>query len=67
MISNRPKSVVRIYKQWRKQHVGTTDACAFEKALKEAEALAAKLNSDGRRRSKMGYIYRQVMDRLDRL
>ena len=45
MISERAKGVVRIVRAWRSRNVGTTERCAFRRALAEANELAAKLNN----------------------
>jgi len=45
LISDRPKTVCRIVRTWEKLHVGSTDRCAYSRALVEAEALATSLNS----------------------
>jgi len=45
MISRRARGVVRIVQTWERQHVGLTDRCAYQRALAEANALAARLNS----------------------
>ena len=46
MISERSTGVVRIVDTWEKLNVGTSDRCAYAKALAEAEALADKLNNE---------------------
>ena len=43
-INKRHKAVVLIVKTWDKQHIGKTDRGAFQQAVKEAYALADKLN-----------------------
>lgn len=45
MISDRARGVVRVVRTWEKLNVGSTDRCAFEVALAEAYALAAKLTA----------------------
>jgi len=45
MISARARGVVRVVQTWERQHVGLTDRCAYQRALAEAHALAARLNS----------------------
>ena len=44
MISERARGVVRIVETWRRLNVGTTERCAFQKALAEANELCDKLN-----------------------
>lgn len=46
MISDRAKEVVRVVRTWEALNVGTTERCAYRVALREAEALAAKLNAE---------------------
>lgn len=46
MISGRARGVVRVVQTWEKRHVGTTDRCAYERAVAEAQELAAELNSE---------------------
>jgi hypothetical protein len=48
MISERATGVVRIVDTWEKLNVGTSPRCAYRKALREAEALAEKLNNEGK-------------------
>lgn len=48
MISPRASRVIRIVDTWERLNVGTTERCAYRKALAEAEALAAKLNEEAR-------------------
>lgn len=45
MISERARGIVRIVQEWRRLNAGTTDRCAYEVALAEAEELAYDLNS----------------------
>jgi len=45
MISERARGVVRVVQTWEKQHVGTTERCAFRRALIEARELAAELRA----------------------
>jgi len=45
MISERAKGLVRIVRTWEKLNVGTTDKCAYRRALTEAQAELAKLNT----------------------
>jgi hypothetical protein len=44
IISERARGVVRVVEVWDRLHVGKTARCAFARALREAEALADKLN-----------------------
>ena len=44
MISTRARGVVRVVRTWEDLHVGTTDRCAYARALVQAEALADELN-----------------------
>ncbi len=46
MISARARGVVRVVETWDALNVGTSDRCAYRRALAEAEALAANLNSE---------------------
>ncbi len=43
MISARARGVARVVETWERRNVGTTDRCAYARALAEAEALAAEL------------------------
>jgi len=45
MISERSRDVLQIVETWERLHVGTTARCAYERALAEAEKMAARLNS----------------------
>lgn len=45
MISERARNVRRIVKTWERLNVGRTDACAYRKALAEAQEMANNLNS----------------------
>lgn len=49
MISERARGVVRIVRTWEKLHAGSTSRCARDRALDEAEELAARLNDTERR------------------
>lgn len=40
------KSVVRIVTTWEKLNVGTTDRCAYQRALAAANVLAQRLNAE---------------------
>lgn len=44
MISERAKGVIRIEGVWWSRNVGKTDRCAYACALKDANALADRLN-----------------------
>lgn len=44
-IHPRHKSVRRIVAVWDRQHVGSTDRCAFARSLAAAEELAEELNA----------------------
>lgn len=44
MISEHARCVVRVVKVWERLHIGTTDRCAFAKALAKAKSLANELN-----------------------
>lgn len=46
MISKHAKGVVQVVETWERLSVGKTDRCACQRALKEAEELAAKLNGE---------------------
>ena len=48
MLSERDRNVVSVVKTWEKLSVGKTERCAFQVALREAEALAARLNGGER-------------------
>jgi len=45
-ISERDREVVQVVETWEKLNVGTTERCAYEKALTAAYALADKLNAE---------------------
>jgi hypothetical protein len=45
MISERARGVVRIIKTWERLNVGTTDRCAFHRAMAEAREMAGRLNN----------------------
>lgn len=40
------KAVKRIVSEWRRQHIGKTEKCAFQVALNEAQELADQLNGE---------------------
>ena len=44
MISERARGCIQIVKTWEKLNVGSTERCAFSRAMAEAEALCAELN-----------------------
>ena len=44
-IDERRKGVVRVVTTWERLNVGTTARCAYQRALAEAEALAASLTA----------------------
>ena len=44
MISERARGVVRVVKTWDRLNVGTTERCAYRRALVEARELADELN-----------------------
>ncbi len=44
MISERSKGVLELVETWEKLNVGKTEKCAFQRALKEANETADKLN-----------------------
>lgn len=44
-IDERRKGVVRVVTTWERLNVGRTERCAYQKALVEAEALAASLTA----------------------
>jgi hypothetical protein len=46
MISEHARGVRSVVKLWDKVNVGKTEKCAYQKARKEAEELAAELNAD---------------------
>lgn len=43
MISDRARGVVEIVKTWERRNIGTTDQCAFNRVVAEAEELAERL------------------------
>ncbi len=43
MISKRARDVVRVIDTWERLNVGTTERCAYQVALREAEALRSRL------------------------
>jgi len=45
MISPRARGCVRVVRTWEKRNIGTTNRCAYARALAEAKALAAELNA----------------------
>ena len=47
MISERARGVKRIVRTWEKCNVGTTERCAYDRAVKAARELAASLNAGG--------------------
>ena len=44
MVSSRSRQVKRVVETWERLNVGTTERCAYQRALREADALATKLN-----------------------
>lgn len=46
MISTHARGVREIVRTWEKLNVGTTNRCAYAKAMEEAEELCAELNWD---------------------
>jgi hypothetical protein len=44
MISPRARGCVRVVQTWERLNVGTTDRCAYQRAMVEAEDLADALN-----------------------
>lgn len=44
MISERARGCVRVVETWERLNVGTTERCAYARALREAEALCDRLN-----------------------
>ena len=44
MLSSRSRQVTRVVETWERLNVGTTERCAYQRALREADALATKLN-----------------------
>ena len=46
MISERARGVHRIVRTWESLNVGTTDRCAYARALAVAEELADRLNEE---------------------
>jgi len=47
MISTRARGVVRVVATWERCSVGSTERCAYARALTEARALAARLGAGG--------------------
>lgn len=46
MLSSRSRQIKRVVKTWEKLNVGSTERCAYRKALFAANQLAAKLNEE---------------------
>ena len=46
MISPRALGVVRVVRTWEKRSVGSTERCAYRRALQEAQKLAASLAAE---------------------
>lgn len=46
MISTHARGVVAVVHVWDRLNVGTTDSCAFRRALTSAEKLCERLNAD---------------------
>lgn len=44
MISQRARGVVRVVATWEKRFAGTSERCAFQRAEREAERMAAEHN-----------------------
>ncbi len=44
MISERATGCHRVVETWERLHVGTTERCAYQVALAEAEAMVAEMN-----------------------
>jgi hypothetical protein len=44
MLSSRSRQVKRVVETWERLNVGTTERCAYQRAMREAGALATKLN-----------------------
>jgi len=47
MISDRARGIRRVVKTWERLNIGTTERCAFARAVTDAAELAARLNSTG--------------------
>ena len=47
MVSPRARHLVRIVRDLGAHYEGVTEACAYRRALAEAEAMAARLNGEG--------------------
>lgn len=47
MISDRARGVVEVYQHLGHHHVGTTDRCAYAKALAQAESTLDRLEAEG--------------------
>ena len=52
MISERAAGVVRIVETWEGLNVGTSERCAFQRALRDAERLAERLNAEAKAEAK---------------
>ncbi len=48
MISDRARGVVRVVETWERLYSGRTERCAFSRAMREAQALADRLNAEAR-------------------
>lgn len=46
MISKRARGVVRVVQTWERLNVGTTERCAYERALAEARELVERLEGE---------------------
>lgn len=46
MISERDREVIQVVETWEKLNVGSTERCAYQRALTEAHALAERLNRE---------------------
>ncbi len=46
MISSRARGVVRVVATWERRNVGSTDRCAYERAVSAARAMAAELTAE---------------------
>jgi len=46
MISARARGCHRVVELWDRLNIGTTDRCAFSRAMQAAERLAAQLNTN---------------------
>ena len=45
MLSSRSRQVKPVVETWERLNVGTTERCAYQRALREADALAHQLNT----------------------